>query len=197
MTRTARPTPETHEPESGTVRAAVPFRNATDVHRAAFEMPTAAPPPPVDRPTERPVLVDVATLDGASLRAPRLPVFDVGEGAPTAWSFAAEANRSAPTDRPATVRDDARSAAELGGPDAVPRTIVSGAALRELALDHREGFLLSRVDGVSTLDEILDVSGLGRSETLRLLAVLRDKGAIAFGTLERHRHVTRPSRRSR
>lgn len=67
----------------------------------------------------------------------------------------------------------------LGGPSAVLGLKVAGAEVRWLGLDHRAGFLLSLVDGTTTVDEIVDLSGMPRHEALRLLAELRDGGAIA------------------
>lgn len=66
----------------------------------------------------------------------------------------------------------------LGGPGAVLGLKVAGAEVRWLGLDHRAGFLLSLVDGTTTVDEIVDLSGMPRHEALRLLAELRDGGAI-------------------
>jgi hypothetical protein len=50
--------------------------------------------------------------------------------------------------------------------------------VRWLGLDHRSGFLLSRVDGVSTVEEVLDICGMPRLEALKTLAELLERGAI-------------------
>jgi hypothetical protein len=47
-----------------------------------------------------------------------------------------------------------------------------------LGLDHRAGFLLSRVDGLSTVEEVLDICGMPRLEALKTLVDLLDRGAI-------------------
>jgi hypothetical protein len=52
--------------------------------------------------------------------------------------------------------------------------------LRWLGLDHRAGFLLSRIDGHASLDEVLDVSGMPRLEALRTLVDLCEAGALTF-----------------
>ena len=44
--------------------------------------------------------------------------------------------------------------------DRVPVVMVAREQLRWLSIDHRAGFLLSHVDGVSSLEMILDVSGM-------------------------------------
>lgn len=50
-----------------------------------------------------------------------------------------------------------------------------------LPLDHKAGFLLSMLGTVSTLDELLDISGMSRSDAMRLLCDLADLGAIDLG----------------
>lgn len=60
----------------------------------------------------------------------------------------------------------------------VLRLAVKADDLAGLHLDHRAGFLLSLVDGVSTVDEILDVAPMPRLEVLRLLAHMLDERAL-------------------
>ena len=55
---------------------------------------------------------------------------------------------------------------------------MSGAA--KSGLDHRAGFLLTFVDGMSTVEDILDASGLPRGDALHVLADLLTKGVIAM-----------------
>lgn len=52
-------------------------------------------------------------------------------------------------------------------------------AIRSAGLGHREGFLLSQVDGVLTVDELLDVSGMDHGEALSVIAKLVTLGLIA------------------
>ncbi len=68
----------------------------------------------------------------------------------------------------------------LGGMDRTPEVAVPDSEVRWLGLDHKAGFLLSRVDGVNTLEEIVDVSGMPRLEALKMLVELLDAGAIRF-----------------
>ena len=83
------------------------------------------------------------------------------------------------------------SGAILRGADATPtityathrleRTTLS-LPMHELSsqdLDSRAVFLLSRIDGTFTFDEIIDVSGMSRLEALRHLAKL-----VLLGVLE-------------
>jgi hypothetical protein len=90
-----------------------------------------------------------------------------------------------PTDaEAATVAERARERlvhfhlARLGGLGAVLGLKVAGAEVRWLGLDHRAGFLLSLVDGSTSVEEIVDLSGMPRHEALRLLAELLDNGAV-------------------
>ncbi len=60
-------------------------------------------------------------------------------------------------------------AARLGPLDRIPTVIVQPTQLRWLSIDHRAGFVLSLIDGSSTLEMILDVSGMPKLDALRIL----------------------------
>ena len=60
-------------------------------------------------------------------------------------------------------------ARRLGSLSHVPVLAVTMKDLPGLAIDNRSAFVLSLVDGVSTIDMILDMSGMPRLEALRLL----------------------------
>ncbi|WP_437959610.1 hypothetical protein WME76_08105 [Sorangium sp. So ce119] len=66
----------------------------------------------------------------------------------------------------------------LGDGSRVLRIAVSPDQLRSLNLDHRAGFLLSCIDGYSSIDEILDVSGMQTLEALRILYELVQEGIV-------------------
>jgi HD-GYP domain-containing protein (c-di-GMP phosphodiesterase class II) len=66
----------------------------------------------------------------------------------------------------------------LGSLDRVPR-LVRGADLGKHALDHRAGFVLTFVDGSTSVETILDASGLPRVELLRILIDLVKAGVVA------------------
>jgi hypothetical protein len=66
----------------------------------------------------------------------------------------------------------------IGRLDAVPRVRVQPREVIWLDLDHRAGFVLSQVDGQSTFEEILELTGMERLETMRILADLVGKGII-------------------
>jgi hypothetical protein len=66
----------------------------------------------------------------------------------------------------------------LGSSSHVPVVTVRDSEVRWLGLDHRAGFLLSRVDGAHSVDMLIDVSGMQRLECLKTLVELLDAGAI-------------------
>lgn len=68
----------------------------------------------------------------------------------------------------------------LGAMSSVPRVAVPEGEVRWLGLDHRAAFLLSRIDGSHTVEEIVDVSGMPRLEALKTLVELKDLGALAL-----------------
>src|SRR5688572_9293111 len=69
-------------------------------------------------------------------------------------------------------------AARLGALDRVVSVAVPADQIRWLSLDHRAGFLLSLVDGISTLEEILDISGMTPLEALRIMYALLELRVI-------------------
>lgn len=67
----------------------------------------------------------------------------------------------------------------LGSMGTVPVLAVPSGEIRWLGLDHRSGFLLSRINGIHTIEELCDVAGMEKLEVLKTLAELRDVGAIS------------------
>ncbi len=63
-------------------------------------------------------------------------------------------------------------------PAAVPCVIATPAELGAAHLDHREGFLLSLVDGVLAVEQLSDVSGMSGFDLLRTFAKLRRLGLV-------------------
>lgn len=66
----------------------------------------------------------------------------------------------------------------LGTLAAVPTVAIPESEVRWLGLDHRAGFLLSRVDGLHAVEDVLDMSGMPRLEALKILVDLLDAGVI-------------------
>ena len=70
--------------------------------------------------------------------------------------------------------------ARIGQMSQVASVAVPPEQIRWLSLDHRAGFLLSLVDGQSSLDEVLDISGMPRLDALRILFSLIEERVIAL-----------------
>lgn len=68
----------------------------------------------------------------------------------------------------------------LGSLDRAPRVVLPDHEIRWLGLDNRSGFLLSRIDGKATVEEIIDMSGMARLEALRTLSELIAVGVVAL-----------------
>lgn len=66
----------------------------------------------------------------------------------------------------------------IGDGGQVPRVVPSRERLVGLTLDHRAGFVLACVDGTSSIDEILDVSGMPALDALRIMYELAQEGII-------------------
>ena len=69
-------------------------------------------------------------------------------------------------------------AARIGPLDQVISVAISPEEVQWLALDHRAGFLLSLVDGQSTVDEILDISGMTRLDALKIIFDLTERHVV-------------------
>jgi hypothetical protein len=70
--------------------------------------------------------------------------------------------------------------ARIGPLDRVPVVMVPPDQLRWLSIDHKAGFVLSHIDGISSLEMILDVSGMPTLEALRILCELAQQRIISF-----------------
>jgi hypothetical protein len=68
----------------------------------------------------------------------------------------------------------------LGSLDRVPMVLVPPTQLRWLSMDHRAGFILSLIDGSSSLDLILDVCGMPKLDALRIVDELARQKVIAL-----------------
>jgi hypothetical protein len=73
-------------------------------------------------------------------------------------------------------------AARLGPSDGVPVVAVPQAQMQWLSIDHRAGFVLSLIDGSSTLEMVIDVSGMQKLDALRILHALVQQRIVAFKT---------------
>jgi hypothetical protein len=69
-------------------------------------------------------------------------------------------------------------AARLGPMTRMPIVTMGPSQIDGLGIDHRAGFLLSLVDGASTLEAILDVCGMAKLDAMRILHELVQRGAV-------------------
>jgi hypothetical protein len=70
---------------------------------------------------------------------------------------------------------------QIGDRTAVPMVQVPQHEIMWHKLDHRAGFLLSRIDGQLSFEDIVDVSGMDEFECTRILAQLLSLGVISGG----------------
>jgi hypothetical protein len=88
--------------------------------------------------------------------------------------------RSGPGEEYEEILDDIYLAA-LGGTDSIPSLAVPVARIAELPIEPQAAFVLSRIDGGSSVEDVIDMSAaLTRVETLRILYGLLEQGIIRF-----------------
>jgi hypothetical protein len=132
--------------------------------------PQAAPSLPVSTAEpSRPM--SVVTMTRPSFEPPR-----VASAPPRVVS-----HRSVPAPPPPplnTKQPDVDPLDELGGLSAVLTVVADSAVIRTLDLDHRAGFLLSLIDGFSSVEDLLDVANMPSELTVTLLADLKRRGLV-------------------
>ncbi len=122
-------------------------------------------------------LVDRARdeLDGGSI-----------EAAAEAAEFALTEGERAPAPGIAEVIEPARPLFErifeayVGPIQGSPVVTLTAHEIAAMTFDHRTGFLLSRIDGSMTIEEILDVSGMGAFDSFRILSSLLRAGIVTI-----------------
>lgn len=73
-----------------------------------------------------------------------------------------------------------RSLTRLRSVTATPRIVLGQEQLVWQNLDAKKGFVLSRVDGLLTVQDIIDIANLPRHETIQILADLVEEGILAM-----------------
>jgi hypothetical protein len=164
----------------GTVPPATPSSPGPSAHRTA---PPAAPSssvPPAPPSSGRAHAHRSAPPAAPSRSAP--PVAPSRSAPPPAAP-----SRTAPPPTPAQApQPTARTLTQaflkaIGGNDGVLQIAVPPARLTELQLSSEAGFVISRIDGMTSIEETLDLSPLGRVETLRILHDLLRTGVLRIG----------------
>jgi len=127
-----------------------------------------------------PEIGDATSDDGVTRMWPsRGPDVTLGEVSLTDEEVAAiEADGFENTGASASVFGE--QCARVPADDIFPRVILDNDAVKALRLDHRAGFLLSMIDGVSTVRDLLDVCGMPSDEGLALIHDLAARKIIAL-----------------
>lgn len=150
-----------HEPSVETVRRAVPEEVLANVRAASASRPPVSEREMNDR-------VSLGDYSGALAIAEEILGTDPNHAVAKAC---AERCRGVLKQMYAT---------RIGPLDRVPLVMVPRDQLRWLSIDHRAGFVLSLVDGVSSLEMIIDVSGMPEIDTLRILSELAQQRIISL-----------------
>ncbi len=155
----------------GESQAALGF---VDAHNRSSAPPSL--PPPSDSVHDRPTcsglslqdLFDVGNFSGALLEAERRLARDPDDE--EAMRYADECRRTL----------TGMYVARIGSLDRAVELRIPMDQIRWLSLDHHAGFMLSLVDGATTVDELLDMCAMPRLEGLRILLELHDRDVVAF-----------------
>ena len=138
---------------------------------------------PSERASSRPpqgllVANEAPSTDAEPKRATTMP----------AMRKAAPLSSAAPRKRRASIREDHVGDAVRLNSDAhdllrksVPRLLRSRKDCAAAPLDHREGFLLAHIDGKTSVEALVDISGMSEGDVLPLLQRLRRLGVISLG----------------
>jgi hypothetical protein len=66
----------------------------------------------------------------------------------------------------------------LGGRARVLRVAMAPDEIRWLSLDHKAGFLLSCIDGTTSIEDVIDLASMSEFETIRILHDFRELGVV-------------------
>lgn len=66
-----------------------------------------------------------------------------------------------------------------GTAQTIPRLLMSKAEIAAAPIDHRAGFLLAHIDGVTTVAALVDICGMPEDELNEILNRLRRLGIVA------------------
>jgi len=167
------PLPEPYDPEAADEDPSLDARRTTPASVRDAEEAPGTPPPP-DSPAGR---------VHAHLAEARKQ-FDRGDL--VAAACAAEAAFTCdPQNVAAATREAERQLlirifeTQLGSLRRVPKVLMTPPEIARLGLDHRFGFLLDRIDGATSFDDLLDIAGMPRLEAYRILEALVRKGVIS------------------
>jgi hypothetical protein len=84
------------------------------------------------------------------------------------------------TSAPPSGDEEAKLVAQIISLKKIPHLRIGPDALTKLPLDHRAGFVLTLVDGATSVEDIVDASGLPRVDVLRVVVGLIGKGVLGL-----------------
>lgn len=143
-----------------------------DVGKFAREKMNEEEGSPFDRPTVPPPLAAAPAHDE-----------DLDEdldAEPVAVTIDVDEPRAGVTEAASSTSEEEETAelvVQLGSMDGVPIMVVDPAEAYKV-IDARGAFLLAQIDGVSTMETILDICGMRRLDALRLLVSFRRRGLL-------------------
>jgi len=142
------------------LNAIMDVSSATASLRPVASLVPSAPPKASVRPVTR----------------PPLPREEPDEGRP-APRVDAVASQRTPSRRPSREPEPSRPSAALGR---VPKVVRSNAEIAKLPLDAKAGFVLSLIDGASSVETIVDASGLPKEQVLAAVEELLRHAVIEW-----------------
>jgi hypothetical protein len=119
---------------------------------------------------------NASSLPPTMSRAPVAPL----PPAPTKPPAPPVAPPSAAPPSVSTAEEESRLLAQVITLKKIPRLRVSGEALTKLPLDHRAGFVITLIDGTSSIEDLIDASGMSRLDVLRVVVSLIGRGVVAL-----------------
>lgn len=180
--------PQRSQPDAeeapATARAPAPVEPSRDARYPLLELDlddiasSVPPPAPVPSPPATPRERQLTELKDRYAMGDFTGALSVAEGLLEQDADDRDAQRYAQSCRDVLTQ---MYSARLGSLTQRVRVAVPGDQIRWLSLDHRAGFVLSLIDGSSTVEELLDISGMNRLDALRILYTLFDQRVIALG----------------
>jgi hypothetical protein len=144
--------------------------------RSSFE---SAPPGPAPLRSVPPASPSSRSVPPASPSSRSVPPASPSRSVPPAARSVPPAAPVSPSVPPPTGRSVTQAFLRaIGGNDGILKLAVPAERLTELQLKHEAGFVLSRIDGMTSIEDMLDLSPLGRAETLRILHELLQSGVL-------------------
>ncbi|MDB4939499.1 MAG: hypothetical protein JWP87_6471 [Labilithrix sp.] len=150
----------------------------TQVDTKRIPKQTTPKPPPVSRPPTKPN----SRPPNSRAAEPQRPDASrfAAEEIPTGRRPIARSNRM-------SIREDNVGVAATRAADAVgvatrmtPKLVKTRAEIAAAPIDHRAGFLIAHIDGVTTVQGLVDIAGMPEEEVQEILERLRRLGIVAL-----------------